>query len=61
MGHDAMQLVSRLKQQQQFPALVFHGLTGHLRLTEQQVIQRQLTLAQYRRGKLNILQKPSAP
>lgn len=55
MGHDAMQLISRLKQQQQFPALVFHGLTGHLRLTEQQVIQRQLTLAQYRRGKLDIL------
>jgi hypothetical protein len=61
MGHDAMQLVSRLKQQQQFPALVFHGLTGHLRLTEQQVIQRQLTLAQYRQGKLNILQTPTAP
>jgi len=61
MGHDAMQLVSRLKQQQQFPALVFHGLTGHLRLTDQQMIQRQLTLAQYRRGKLDILQNPSAP
>ena len=60
MGHDAMQLISRLKQQQQFPALVFHGLTGHLRLTEQQQIQRQLTLAQYRRGKLEILQHSSA-
>lgn len=60
MGHDAMQLISRLKQQQQFPALVFHGLTGHLRLTAQQQIQRQLTLAQYRRGKLEILQHSSA-
>ncbi len=60
MGHDAMQLISRLKQQQQFPALVFHGLTGHLRLTEQQQIQRQLTLAQYRRGKLEIIQHSSA-
>lgn len=60
MGHDAMQLISRLKQQQQFPALVFHGLTGHLRLTTDQQIQRQLTLAQYRQGKLNILQHSAA-
>ncbi len=52
MGHDALMLIGRLKQQQMFPSLVYHGLTGSLRLTPQQAIQRQLTVAQYRGGKL---------
>jgi outer membrane PBP1 activator LpoA protein len=60
MGHDAMQLIGRLKQQQQVPTLVVHGLTGHLRLTSQQTIQRQLTLARYSQGKLNILSSLAA-
>lgn len=52
MGHDALNLVGRLKQQQMFPSLVYHGLTGSLRLTPQQAVQRQLTVATYRGGKL---------
>lgn len=60
MGHDAMQLIGRLKQQQQVPTLVVHGLTGHLRLTSQQTIQRQLTLARYSQGKLSILSSSAA-
>ncbi len=52
MGHDALTLIARLKQQQMFPSLVYHGLTGSLRLTPQQAVQRQLTVATYRGGKL---------
>jgi outer membrane PBP1 activator LpoA protein len=52
MGHDALTLVARLKQQQMFPSMVYHGLTGSLRLTPQQAVQRQLTVATYRGGKL---------
>ncbi len=52
MGHDALTLIGRLKQQQMFPSLVYHGLTGSLRLTPQQAVQRQLTVATYRDGKL---------
>lgn len=52
MGYDALTLVGRLKQQQMFPSLVYHGLTGSLRLTPQQAVQRQLTIATYRGGKL---------
>ncbi|MBU2277428.1 MAG: penicillin-binding protein activator [Gammaproteobacteria bacterium] len=52
MGHDALTMIGRLKQQQMFPALVYHGLTGSLRLTPQQAVQRQLTVAQYRGGRL---------
>lgn len=52
MGYDAMALISKLKQQQQFPAMLYHGLTGRLRLGSDQVIQRQLTVARYGKGKL---------
>lgn len=58
MGHDALTLVGRLKQQQMFPSLVYHGLTGSLRLTPQQAVQRQLTVATYRGGKLVPLTGP---
>jgi len=58
MGHDALTLVGRLKQQQLFPSLVYHGLTGSLRLTPQQAVQRQLTVATYRGGKLVPLAGP---
>lgn len=58
MGHDALTLVGRLKQQQLFPSLVYHGLTGSLRLTPQQAVQRQLTVATYRGGKLVPLTGP---
>jgi len=57
MGHDALMLVSHLKQQQQFPAMAYHGLTGSLRLSDGHSVQRQLTLAQYRQGKLQLLDK----
>jgi outer membrane PBP1 activator LpoA protein len=60
MGHDALTLVGRLKQQQMFPSLVYHGLTGSLRLTPQQAVQRQLTVATYRGGKLVPLTGPVA-
>ncbi len=57
MGHDALMLVGHLKQQQQFPAMAYHGLTGSLRLADGHSVQRQLTLAQYRQGKLLLLDK----
>ena len=57
MGHDALMLVGHLKQQQQFPAMAYHGLTGSLRLADGHSIQRQLTLAQYRQGKLLLVDK----
>lgn len=57
MGHDALMLVGRLKQQQQFPAMAYHGLTGSLRLADGHSVQRQLTLAQYRQGKLLLVDK----
>lgn len=59
MGYDALTLVGRLKQQQMFPALVYHGLTGSLRLTPQQAVQRQLTVATYRGGKLVPKEQPA--
>lgn len=55
MGFDALALVHHLQQQKQFPLLAYHGLTGSLRLKDGQSIQRQLTLAQYRQGKLTRL------
>lgn len=55
MGYDAMALIARLKQQQQFPAMLYHGLTGSLRLNTEQNIQRQLTLARYGKGKLTVV------
>lgn len=55
MGYDAMALIARLKQQQQFPAMLYHGLTGSLRLNQDQNIQRQLTLARYGKGKLTVV------
>ncbi len=57
MGHDALMLVGHLKQQQQFPAMAYHGLTGSLRLSDGHSVQRQLTLAQYRQGKLQLVDK----
>ncbi len=57
MGHDALMLVGHLKQQQQFPAMAYHGLTGSLRLSDGHSISRQLTLAQYRQGKLQLVDK----
>jgi hypothetical protein len=55
MGYDAMALIARLKQQQLFPAMLYHGLTGSLRLNQDQNIQRQLTLARYGKGKLTVV------
>ena len=59
MGFDAVQLIERLKIQQQFPIMSYQGLTGSLRLPDGVSIQRQLTLAQYRQGKLQLLEKAS--
>ncbi len=59
MGFDAFQLIERLKIQQQFPIMSYQGLTGSLRLVDGVSIQRQLTLAQYRQGKLQLLEKPA--
>lgn len=58
MGFDAISLISHLQQQKQFPLLAYNGLTGSLRLKDGVSIQRQLTLAQYRRGKLQLIEKP---
>jgi len=58
MGFDAFQLIFKLKQQQQFPALQHSGLTGQLRLSADGQIQRQLTLGQYSKTKLVTLGQP---
>ena len=58
MGFDAVQLIERLKIQQQFPIMSYQGLTGSLRLPDGVSVQRQLTFAQYRQGKLQLLEKP---
>ncbi|MDF3124855.1 penicillin-binding protein activator [Rheinheimera sp. 1928-s] len=47
MGYDAYHLVYRLKQQQQFPALRYQGLTGNLALSTGGQVQRQLTWGKY--------------
>ncbi len=60
MGFDAVQLIERLKIQQQFPIMSYQGLTGSLRLPDGVSIQRQLTMAQYRQGKLQLLEKASS-
>ncbi len=57
MGFDAVQLIERLKIQQQFPIMSYQGLTGSLRLPDGVSVQRQLTFAQYRQGKLQLLEK----
>lgn len=57
MGFDALSLIQHLQQQKQFPLLAYNGLTGSLRLKDGVSIQRQLTLAQYRRGKLLLIEK----
>ncbi|WP_337880198.1 penicillin-binding protein activator [Rheinheimera sp.] len=58
MGFDAFQLVFKLKQQQQFPALPHRGLTGDLRLAADGQIQRQLTLGKYSKTSLQSLDQP---
>ncbi len=58
MGYDAYNLVSVLKQQQQFPALNYQGLTGQLTLTPSGTIQRRLSWAGYRSNRLAAVQEP---
>lgn len=58
MGYDAWQLISSLKQQQQFSSLSFSGLTGQLSLHKDGVIQRQLSWAGYRNNRLTAIQEP---
>lgn len=47
MGYDSYHLIFRLKQQQQFPALRYQGLTGNLALSTGGQVQRQLTWGTY--------------
>lgn len=47
MGYDSYHLIFRLKQQQQFPALRYQGLTGNLALSTGGQVQRQLTWGKY--------------
>ena len=47
MGYDSYNLIFRLKQQQQFPALRYQGLTGNLALSTGGQVQRQLTWGKY--------------
>ncbi|KKO45032.1 hypothetical protein WG68_12920 [Arsukibacterium ikkense] len=58
MGHDAFQLIARLKQQQHLPALVFPGLTGQLSLDSNGSIVRRLSWASYRNNRLIAVQEP---
>tara|TARA_B100001059_G_scaffold147293_1_gene147246 strand:- start:60714 stop:62567 length:1854 start_codon:yes stop_codon:yes gene_type:complete len=58
MGHDAYQLIARLKQQQHLPALVFSGLTGQLSLDQHGSIVRRLSWASYRNNRLISVQEP---
>ena len=52
MGYDAYHLIFRLKQQQQFPALRYQGLTGNLALSTGGQVQRQLTWGKYSKDAL---------
>ena len=58
MGHDAYQLIARLKQQQHLPALVFSGLTGQLSLDKDGSVVRRLSWASYRNNRLIAVQEP---
>lgn len=58
MGHDAYQLIARLKQQQHLPALVFSGLTGQLSLDQNGSVVRRLSWASYRNNRLVAVQEP---
>tara|TARA_R110002126_G_scaffold98045_14_gene228121 strand:- start:12435 stop:14288 length:1854 start_codon:yes stop_codon:yes gene_type:complete len=58
MGHDAYQLIARLKQQQHLPALGFSGLTGQLSLAADGSIVRRLSWASYRNNRLVAVQEP---
>lgn len=58
MGHDAYQLIARLKQQQHLPALVFSGLTGQLSLDKNGSVVRRLSWASYRNNRLIAVQEP---
>ncbi|WP_308160255.1 penicillin-binding protein activator [Arsukibacterium indicum] len=58
MGHDAYQLIARLKQQQHLPALVFPGLTGQLSLDKNGSVVRRLSWASYRNNRLVAVQEP---
>ncbi|MDX1677951.1 penicillin-binding protein activator [Arsukibacterium sp.] len=58
MGHDAYQLIARLKQQQHMPALVFSGMTGQLSLDKHGTVVRRLSWASYRNNRLIAVQEP---
>ncbi|MCH8538333.1 MAG: penicillin-binding protein activator [Alkalimonas sp.] len=58
MGFDALQLIPKLRQLQQIPALRHAGLTGELSLTPQGQIQRQLSWARYSQRALQAVQEP---
>jgi hypothetical protein len=58
MGYDSYHLIFRLKQQQQFPALRYQGLTGNLALSTGGQVQRQLTWGKYSKDGLLIPRTP---
>ncbi len=58
MGYDSYHLIFRLKQQQQFPALRYQGLTGNLALSATGQVQRQLTWGKYSKDGLLIPRTP---
>ncbi|SEA81428.1 hypothetical protein SAMN04488051_106283 [Alkalimonas amylolytica] len=58
MGYDALQLIPKLRQQQQLPALRHQGLTGELSLTPERNIRRQLDWARYSQTALQRIREP---
>ena len=52
MGHDAYQLIGYLAQMELFPQYNLEGFSGRLSLDEDNHINRAMSWAQYRRGKL---------
>ena len=52
MGHDAYGLIERLAQMRLFPEYRLQGLSGQLNLDEQSKIHREMSGAQFQRGRL---------
>ncbi|WP_435275911.1 penicillin-binding protein activator [Psychrobium sp. nBUS_13] len=56
MGHDAYGLIERLAQMRLFPEYRLQGLSGQLNLDEQSKIHREMSWAQFQRGRLKKIQ-----
>ncbi len=56
MGHDAFDLIGQLAQMQLFPELILNGYSGQLSLDDMGKIHREMSWAQFQRGRLKKIQ-----